>query len=64
MHLAAQHNFFPIISYLIKHGVRVNATDQENETPLLVATKQGNNNIVTYLIENGADVNFAKDLDI
>ena len=35
----------------------MNGSDQQGKTPLLLAAREGQNDMVAFLIENGADVN-------
>ncbi|ORX78571.1 hypothetical protein BCR32DRAFT_180827, partial [Anaeromyces robustus] len=41
----------------IKHGANINIENMFFETPLYVACRNGNENIVNYLIKHGADIN-------
>jgi ankyrin repeat protein len=42
---------------VLRKGVRANVSDEAGRTPLLIASSNGNAEIVQILIENGADVN-------
>jgi ankyrin repeat protein len=46
-----------VIKLLIEKGAKANTQNDFGETPLLIATYWGHQNIVKLLIENGADVN-------
>jgi len=49
-----------MVSLLLKLGkANLNATDNENRTPLHLAAWQGHSTIVRLLIEHGASVNHA-----
>ena len=45
---------------LIKHGVSPNVSDYGARTPLHIAAAEGDLEVATFLVNNGADV-FAKD---
>ena len=47
----------PIAKALLAGGADVNLRDQGGKTPLLLAAREGQNDMVAFLIENGADVN-------
>ncbi len=51
-----------VIRLLIDNGAQINTQNDLGETPLLIATYRGRQNIVQLLIENGVDVNI-KDND-
>jgi len=38
-----------IVKYLVEHGADINKENREEETPLLIAKKGKNENIVNYL---------------
>jgi ankyrin repeat protein len=40
---------------LFKHGIDVNITDEEGQTPLYVATRRGHTNLIHHLLDIGAD---------
>lgn len=42
---------------LIKHGANVDALGELNQTPLQAAVSEGNKDMATILLQNGADVN-------
>ena len=45
------------VKQLVEAGANVNVFDKEKQTPLHIATEQGNFECVQYLVEHGADVN-------
>ena len=48
----------PIVEYLVEQcGLYIDATDKNNDTPLLLSLTSNQNDIAKYLINNGADVN-------
>jgi len=57
MHAASGYNKLPRLLELIKKGADVNARDPFGGTPLMIAAKRGFSNIVSALLENGADPN-------
>jgi len=54
LHKAIIQNCLETVHLLVEHGANVNARDQENRTPLLLAV-QNNIDVVEYLLNNGAD---------
>jgi ankyrin repeat protein len=42
---------------LVEHGADLNAKNNTNYTALILASENGNFEIVKYLVEKGADVN-------
>jgi ankyrin repeat protein len=46
------------IEYLLKHGAKVNAKDNEGKTPLIIAATAGDLRIMNGLLAYGADPNF------
>ena len=61
--MAAKRGYIDVVKYLVDHGADVHRTDEEGETPLLMAImsphEQHREPIITYLLEHGADVNHA-----
>ena len=51
-----QASICEVLSCLIKAGADVNAHTFHNETPLMLASRDGHVNVVTFLIKHGADV--------
>lgn len=56
-----QTDIIAILQTLIKHGARVNEQTgfRSRFTPLIRALMEGQDNVARFLIDNGADVNFA-----
>ncbi len=48
---------FKIIHYLLKYQAKIDAQDNDNNTPLIVAIKARNDDIAKFLISKSADVN-------
>jgi len=58
LHWAARRNFPNIVRYLIDSGALVNELDRYGGTPLFDAINSGNMDMVKYLLENGANVEY------
>lgn len=53
---AALYGHLPVVEHLISKGANINIGDtKSNETPLLMAIKQGNTQMALYLMQKGAD---------
>jgi ankyrin repeat protein len=50
--LATEINHTEIVSRLLEKGANINLTDNKNETALMIASKNGNQNIVALLLES------------
>ena len=48
-----------IVRYLAEYGADINKADEDGETPLDIASYEGNLDIVCYLVESGADIHKA-----
>ena len=48
-----------VLQNIIDHGADVNVTNNENQTALLLACEDGNENAITVLLKAGADPNIA-----
>ncbi len=48
-----------MVHTLMAHGLPVNSRDPSGKTPLFYAAKVGNNKVVQFLLDNGADMNLA-----
>lgn len=53
---AVYYNFVDGVEFLIKIGAPID-DNSDGQTPLILATRQGNDKIIKILVENGADVN-------
>jgi ankyrin repeat protein len=59
LHNAADENNFGNVLLLLRHGAKVNATNENSQTPLLIACRKKNIelNLVRTLLKEGADPN-------
>ena len=57
LHIAAKKGYIEMISYLLTQGADIEASDSENLTPLLAATKLNKRESVKILLIKGADRN-------
>ena len=56
-HAHVPNGWLPAVKYLVeKHGADVNARDDNGDTPLHNGAFRGDNEMILYLIEKGADV--------
>jgi len=62
IHFAVERGFFDVLIYLIEHGADVNCRNNEQKTPLHLASVMfpPNMEIIMYLVDHGADID-AKD---
>ena len=59
LHLVASgKKFKDLVQVLVEKGADVNALDEENETPIFKAVRNGNYDAVEKLIDAGANLNF------
>ena len=58
-----EDNKYGIVKFLIEYGCDVNASDSEDETPLMYAVRYSDPETVKLLIESGADVNARNEID-
>jgi uncharacterized protein len=62
LYYAIQKNDIGLVHYYIKQGVDINYQHPEIMTTLLIeSVRQGNFEIVKFLLENGADPSMAED---
>ena len=54
---AANFGHVDMVSFLIRKGAKVNASDKFKDTPLAFAARNGHVDVAKVLIESGADVN-------
>ena len=57
LHIAVSNNVLSCIQPLISLGVGINIRNDEGETPAMLASKQGHEEILASLIKSGADIN-------
>ena len=58
LHIAAKKGYADVVTFLVERGAKVNITDTEGNTPLiLIIHKTGNLEITGRLLERGAAVN-------
>lgn len=56
IHVASENAQKDIVPFLVESGCDINATDKENNTPLLISIEHDNSDLAKALIENGASV--------
>ncbi len=56
IHYAATNGHLPIVQFLMAHGAQVNALSPSETTPLMMAIGSGNDQLIKYLLDNGADL--------
>lgn len=56
MHIATEHGFTLCIEALIDLGARIDPTDHQKATPLMIAAERGLTETVNLLLANGADI--------
>ena len=54
---ACSYGFLEIIEYLIEQGSKINITDNEGNTLLMIASKEGELRVVKFLLSKDIDVN-------
>lgn len=57
--VAVQKNSIEIAEYLIEEGARIAVANRKEETPTLLAVRNGNAKLIALLLSNGADPNRA-----
>lgn len=56
IHYAATNGHLQIVQFLMAHGAKVNAYSPSETTPLMMAIGSGNDELIKYLLDNGADL--------
>ena len=56
LHEAIEYRSDVIVSHLLQWGARLEATDSDNHTPLMVASQRHNTTIIRILLDKGANV--------
>ena len=56
LQLAVQSRSYEIVRFLVGHGVRIDAVDEEGKTALMFAVETGQIHLVKYLLDAGANV--------
>lgn len=55
--IAAQHDSFDVLKYMIECGAEIDEPNSKGETPLFTACTRPNLDIIEFLIESGSDYN-------
>ncbi|XGW21143.1 hypothetical protein V3C99_004247, partial [Haemonchus contortus] len=56
LHIAVKNEDAEIVQFLLENNAAIDAENREGETPLEVAVRQNNRNLVTLLLDRGAPV--------
>lgn len=56
IHYAATNGHLLIVEFLMANGAKVNALSPSETTPLMMAIGSGNERLIKYLLDNGADL--------
>ena len=65
LHLAAQHDKPDVILTLLKHGANVDARNEEEDTPLLIAVaEEKSDRTIETLLKGGADIDAADSIGL
>lgn len=56
IHYAATNGHLQIVQFLMANGAQVNALSPSETTPLMMAIGSGNDVLIKYLLDNGADL--------
>ncbi|XP_077290240.1 uncharacterized protein LOC143914029 [Arctopsyche grandis] len=62
LHYAVLHKQMEIVQYLLRYGSNVNLRDCDGDTPLLLACRSGQIEVVRLLLENGGSVDYPNSL--
>lgn len=60
LHFACENGSDKLVDLLISKGADVNVPDEDNISPLYIASSKGHSNIVRTLLNNGADVTISR----
>jgi ankyrin repeat protein len=63
LHIACAYNALTNAQYLVEHGAWLEAVDEEGDTALHFAVREGNIEIVEWLLSVGADKHHSNDDD-
>jgi ankyrin repeat protein len=56
LHYASSAGKLSVAEFLVKHGAKVNALSPSETTPLMMAVSSGNDLLIKFLLDNGADL--------
>lgn len=56
LHIASADGNLAAVHILLQSGAQIDLMDQDQNTPLILATQNGHNDIVEYLIKAGASI--------
>jgi ankyrin repeat protein len=56
IHYAATNGHLQIVQFLLAHGAKVDALSPSETTPLMMAVGSNNDDLIKYLLDNGADL--------
>lgn len=61
LQIAAVYGDTEIVKYLVEKNAKIDAVDEYNITPLIIACSAGNTEIVQFLISKGSNINHVTD---
>ena len=56
LHIAVKNNSIKLVKYFLNKNSNPNELNKDGQTPLHLALKEGNKDIIDLLIKNGADI--------
>ncbi|BDX21518.1 hypothetical protein TUM22923_08390 [Polynucleobacter sp. TUM22923] len=56
LHYACTTGKLDVAQFLLSNGAKINALSQSETTPLMMAVGSGNDNLIKYLLDQGADL--------
>jgi len=59
IHFASYYGQLDLVKKIIEHGEDLNNMAKDGVTPLLLATRAGHTDIMTYLLDNGAKIDYS-----